>query len=41
MTHRETKKATKRQDKHHTKPSITEHEDVQKTLPKGIIKGTE
>lgn len=41
MTHRETKKETKMQNKKHSKPEIISDDEIKKTLPKGIIKGTD
>jgi hypothetical protein len=41
MTHRESKKATKPQNKKHSRPEIITYDEVEKTLPKGVIKGSE
>lgn len=41
MAHREPKKETKMQNKKSSRPEIIHDEDMKKTVPKGVIKGTE
>lgn len=41
MVHRETKKELKMQNKKSSRPEVIDDEDMKKTVPKGVIKGTE
>lgn len=41
MTHRETKKETKMQNKKSSKPDVVHNDEIKKTFPKGVIKETE
>lgn len=41
MTHRETKKEAKMQNKQSTKPPVIHNDEIKKKFPKGIIKGTD
>lgn len=41
MSHRETKKSTKKENKHQERPEIIHEDDIEKHKTKGLIRGTE